>query len=229
MILIVGKSTKKSRTIAELFNYMGVLSRTATPDQAIAEVSNRFRAILFTSVDNIHNHDDLIANLRRYSLGAPIFAMSESTDAASGKSDPILSKFDGIFYDNAYSSTVLCAIAEHQMKNRLPILGEYTISGIDASVFSEFATYYDNEIKFSKTELMILRYLIRSYPNPVKSADILKYAFNPSKMPDSSCVKTHVSIMNKKFKSAFGKNLATFIPGGGYIILTPEISEQNKK
>lgn len=207
---------------------MGVLSRAVTPDVAISDVTNRFRAILITSMEKIINPEELILNLKRYSLGAPIFALSEEKDTSIIRKQRIFSMLDGVFYENSYSSTVLTSIVEYQKKNKLPIMGEYKLAGIDASVFYKCATYFDEPINFSKTELLILRYLIRSYPNPAKSTDILKYAFNPSRLPDSSCIKTHISIMNKKFREAFGENLTFFEPKLGYTVLTPQMRAAKK-
>ena len=69
---------------------------------------------------------------------------------------------------------------------------------------------------------MILRYLIRKYPLPSSSDEIIKYAFRSTRAPEASSVKTHISLMNKKLESQIGKRMIEFVPKKGYIIITPE-------
>ena len=44
-------------------------------------------------------------------------------------------------------------------------------------------------------------------------------------MPEESGIRTHISIMNKKFREITGRNLTVLTPGEGYRVLTPEIAE----
>ena len=229
MILIVDRSLKNAKTISEIFHFMGVLSRAVTPDQALNEISNRYRAVLFSSTNNLISPDELIANLRKFSLGAPIFALSPFKNAKDDEGNFIMSRFDGVFYENSFSTTVVNSIISYQLKNRLPIMGEYMLAGMDASVFNKEVTYFDEPISVGKTETMILRYLMRSYPIPAKASAILKYAFKPSRTPDISSIKTHICVMNKKYKEAFGKNLIFSEPGIGYTVLTPEMMQKKFK
>ena len=69
---------------------------------------------------------------------------------------------------------------------------------------------------------MILRYLIRSYPVPQNAERILKYAFKPTRAPEAASIRTHLSIMNKKFEKSIGRKMISLEPHRGYIILTPE-------
>ena len=70
---------------------------------------------------------------------------------------------------------------------------------------------------------MILRYLIASYPTPQSAKKLVKYAYKPAKKPEVSSIRTHISVMNKKFREATGKNLCLAIDKQGYVISTPQI------
>ena len=85
--------------------------------------------------------------------------------------------------------------------------------------------YFDTRINFTKTEAMILRYLIRSYPLPKNAESILKYSFRPSRTPEPASIRTHISIMNKKLEAATGRRMIILEPGRGYLITTPEYAK----
>ena len=63
---------------------------------------------------------------------------------------------------------------EYQREHRLPILGEYILAGLDVSAYSHGASYFEEDFPLTKTEAMIIRYLIRCYPAKAKSKNILK-------------------------------------------------------
>jgi DNA-binding response OmpR family regulator len=70
---------------------------------------------------------------------------------------------------------------------------------------------------------MIIRYLIRTYPNPTSAQKILKHAYKASKQPDVSNIRTHISVINKKFRTVAGRSLIEMHENLGYRILTPEL------
>lgn len=223
MILIIDNSLKNAKTISNMFHYMGIISRAATPEQAVKIASNRYRAILLCSPEKLISADEYIRALRTYTLGTPVFALAKDKRAFEENNKHLFSLIDDVFYENAFSSTVYNSIVAYQRKNKLPLLGEYRLAGIDASIFRRDVTYYDEPIKFGKTETMMLRYLIRIYPNPSKPAAILGYAFKQTRVPEPSNIRTHISVMNKKFREMVGRNLIFYEPKRGYLILTPEM------
>jgi DNA-binding response OmpR family regulator len=70
--------------------------------------------------------------------------------------------------------------------------------------------------------------MIRSYPIPQSPENIIKYAFPPARHPDPSCIKTHISVINKKFREREGRNLIIMLPSEGYVVNTAEIIEKLK-
>ena len=221
MLLIIDKSLKNARTVSDMFYYMGILSHASTPERAISEISNRYRAVLILNPGKLTNADEFLKILRNYSLGTPIFAI---TDGDSTKTDnrTIHSLYNASFSANTYSSLLYSSILTYQKEHNLPLLGEYKLSGLDLSV-SRDSTFFEDDFHLTKTESMILRYLIRCYPARAKTKNILKYAFRPEKMPEISNVRTHISIINKKFSTLFGTNIITSEAGSGYLISTPEV------
>ena len=111
----------------------------------------------------------------------------------------------------------------------LPLSAHYRLAGIDASCSNERVDVFDKAIAFTKTETMILRYLIAYYPTPQSAKRIVKYAYKPTKKPEISSIRTHISVMNKKFREKFGHSLISASEGGGYTVLTPEYIEKEKR
>ena len=121
-----------------------------------------------------------------------------------------------------FSASLAKRIISHANNNHLAKIGDYRLAGLDASIDFPFPIYFSSKVRLTKTETMILRFLIRSYPLSMKSSDILKYAFRPTRAPESASVRTHISFINKKFEEQAKRRMITLVPHNGYLILTPE-------
>lgn len=218
MILIINKSKRDARALAEMFYYMGELAQGVTPSEALSEISPIYRAVIIMEPEGLADAEDYIARLTSYTK-LPIFAI---TDAPSAKASML---FDGILQKDAYAARIYSEITSHAKRNRLQAPGSYTLAGIDASIDLGFVEYFGRPIPFTRTEAMIIRTLIRLYPLPISSKDILKYAFRPARMPELANVRTHISVINKKWREATGRTLIAMESGSGYRILTPEVIE----
>ena len=104
----------------------------------------------------------------------------------------------------------------------VPLPGNYRLCGIDASVTKREVFYFDDVLHLTKTETAILRFLIRAYPLGLSAAEMLDMLFRPSKRPEASDIRTHISSMNKKFRDLTGRALIFMTPHIGYRISTPE-------
>ena len=216
MLLIISKSKKEARAMAEMFHYMGIISHGATPVEALSEISNLYNAVIIINPDVLSSPDDFCRRLRSYA-SVPIFAVAENCTVA----DSII--FDGIIKRTSYASSIFKFISEYAYSNSLRSPGDYKLAGIDAAVDISIPMYFNKPLPFTKTETMILRTLIATYPTPKPPQDILKYAFKESKTPELSNIRTHISVMNKKFREITGRNIITLSVGEGYRILTPEL------
>ena len=208
--------------IAEIFYFMGYLTHGTTPHGALSEISTLYRAVIIAEPESIPDIEDYLSRLRGYSSSVPIFAICQSEPEVRYRS-----LFGTVFKNGTFSPTLAASISEYLDERGLEVMGDYRLAGIDASVTRTGVYYFSTRLGLTKTEVMILRFLIRSYPIPRDTQTVLKYAYRPTRCPETAGVRTHISIMNKKFRELTGRNLIASLPGRGYVILTPEIAEKN--
>ena len=223
MVLIINSSKRKARAIGDIFYYMGIPSYAATPDEALSEISCLYRAALVIDPEDLPDTESFIEKLRSYSSLMPVFAITDSI------SDRYRGLFDMVLPSDIYSSKLVEEIVRFQKQRSLPLTSQYKLAGIDASCDTETVSVFDRSVAFTNTETMILRYLIISYPIPQDSKSILRYAFKPLRKPEPTSIRTHVSVMNKKFRETRGKNLIVAVPSEGYVISTPEVLKSFKE
>jgi len=216
MILTISKTPKHAHSISEMFYYMGIPCYAATPSEALSEISPIYSSVIIIAPNYLADKKDYVSRLRAYA-DVPIFALTDSPDEYDG----LIS--DGIIAQTSYVSKILNYLVEYTRENDRKIPGLYKLAGIDASVDLNLPIYFNKPLQFTKTETMILRVLISLYPVHLDAKNILKYAFRQSKLPENANVRTHISIMNKKFRQVTNRNLILSTPGLGYRILTPEI------
>ena len=218
MILIIDKTKRERESIQDMFYYMGIPSRGVAPEEAARELSPLYRAVILTSPDTITALRELVDELREI-CNIPIYALSSHS----------IDYVDGVFPSNIYSSELVKEISKKEVECGREPLGVYRLAGIDASLDLRCPTVFGKEIGLTKTETMILRVLIKAYPIPALPKEILKYAFRQARMPEMPSVRTHISVINKKFSGLFGRQLT--MPGtpGGYVISTPELRAKEKE
>ena len=219
MVLIIHTSRSKARAISDIFYYMGVVSYATTPAEAISEIARGYRAALVVDAELLPDAKSFVDKLRSYNTQMPIFAISD--DETTARHDI----FDGVYPNDIYSSTLVEEIVRFQVERRLPVTSQYRLAGIEASCNTAVVSVFERALLFTKTETMILRYMISAYPTPQDAKSILKYAFKPLRKPEESSIRTHISVMNKKFRNVRGRSLFCSVPGKGYVIETPEIAK----
>lgn len=224
MILIIHTIKRKAQAISDIFHYMGILSAPSTPIEAVSEPERKYRAVLVADPDDMPDAEGLVENLRSYNPRAPIFAITNSPGRSYAHGI-----FNETFTNDMYSSELIEGITKYQKDRGLPITAKYTLSGIDASCDTEQVRIFDESISFTKTETMILRYLIASHPIPQDAESILRYAFKPLRKPEIASIRTHVSVMNKKSRESIGRNLLCAIPNRGYVLLVPRSTNMKEK
>lgn len=220
MILVISKEKRGAAAVAEILRYMGLLAYPTTPKDALSEISTLYRAALIINPEGLPDIKDYLSRIHTYVLDIPVFAVSES-DAV----DDISHLFFKV-YKRSFSPKIAVDMMTVLRDNNLNTLGTYRLAGIDASVYLDTARWFDIPLSLTYTESMILRFLIRTYPNPVSAEKIVKHAFNPRRAPESSCIRTHLSVMNKKFRELTSLNLTVSVPKGGYVLKTPELAQK---
>lgn len=224
MILIIDKSKANARKYADTLYYLGMPTLALSPKEALSHLGSEFAAILILNPEVLPDIHDYVRRIREYAYATPVFAISEAP-----KHFEYSYLFDDV-YKNVYVSKLLDSIREYCKENGLKVPGNFRLSGLDASITLPSSTYLWEPINLTKTENMILRVFIASYPRALSAKELLILAFKKSRVPEPSNIRAHISIMNKKFREIIGKNLfASSLCGGGYQILTPEIEAEREK
>ena len=220
MLLIISQNKKLARSISDTFHYMSILSYAASPHEALSEVSALYRAVLIINPEGFPDVNDYVVRIKSYKSDIPVFALTEDTPPPHY---PDI--FDGVFTRAHFTPALAEKIIDFANENNRARIGDYYLAGFDASSSTVGVNYFYTKVNLTKTEAMILRYLIRSYPIPQRADNILKYAFKPSRAPEPSSIRTHLSIMNKKLEGSIGRRMIILDPGKGYVIATPEYAK----
>lgn len=219
MVLIVNERRRDANAVSEMFYYMGILSLAVTPHEALCKLNGYYRAVVIMEPARLPDPVDFVRRLRTYAR-VPIFGISD--DIANFKYNNI---FEGTFKFSILSSTLAGGIINYCQRNNLPVIGDYRVAGLNASSDLKNVRYFSDEIKYTKTETMVLRYLIVTYPCPINAKSIIKNAFKVTKQPESACIRTQICVINRKFRDLTGRYLITHIPRQGYVLLTPQTKE----
>ena len=216
MILVIDQTVHRASIYADMLHYMGVIAKPESYKSALGEVSLRYRAIIIVNPECLPDAEDYLRHLCTYAHRTPIFAISKNP-----RDIPVPDAFAISFDDAIYSSTLLSRIADYCKQNALPVPGTYALAGIDASVDRGYVTFFDTPLSLTRTESMILRYLISVYPASAQIDEILAFAYRDSRRPEQSSVRAHICIINKKFRKIRGRSLISHKSGIGYSVITP--------
>ncbi len=217
MILVIHPKRKSAKQTAEIFYYMGIPAVARRPKEALSEISLQYRAVLICNPSALPCPEEYVDRLRALCGETRLFALAENlADAALS---PL---FSMTFNADDYSSHILSEIRRLQSQQGLPLLGSYALAGLCLSCDERYPSYCGVPIPFTKTETMILRYLIRTYPEPVSVHHILRYAMRPESLSEPASVRTHIWSINRKFSKKTGRRLITSQSCEGYCILTAE-------
>ncbi len=221
MILIISRDAESRQTAAEIFHYMGILSECVSIQEALRKAGPMHRAVLMVGKSVLPDPVDYIKRLRAYVGEAPIFALREDIGEDN------YGVFDAVYANSVYSSTVVAEMQRLAKARGLTAPGDYRLAGIDACCDITDVLFLGKSLGLTKTESMIMRYLIITYPKGVKPKEILKHAFKANRLPEESGVRTHISSINKKFESLRGHYIICS-EKDGYKILTPELAEKRR-
>ena len=131
--------------------------------------------------------------------------------------------FAKVLENPTYAASVIAQILCYTADHGLPQPGKYRLAGLDLSSNLVNPMFFDTKLPFTKTECMIIRYLIRTYPRHTPPQEILKHAFREYRIPEIANVRTHISIINKKYREITNRNLIEQSFGAGYRVITPEV------
>ena len=218
MILIIEENKSCARAWAEMFNFMGIPSCGADTADALSEIGSSYSAAITVFPEQISDLVDYVPKLRRYGGDVPIFALTDRTHASS-------ELFAEVWGTGTMASELLDAMNAYCKENALREVGHYRLAGLDASIDVGRVVYRGEEIMLTKTEKLILRYLIRTYPTPQPPTRILKHAFRESRSPLVGSVRTHIHQINKKLGDVVGAPKIESVGIDGYTIGAVSLAE----
>lgn len=217
MLLVINRSEHDGKLIAEMFYAMGILAVNRRPADALSEISTCYSAVLVVDPDRLPDMEDYLSRLDGYCPTLPCYALCQDPTALAG-----ISRFRSVYEHGAYSSRLAAQMIRDCEQLGVRSIGDYRLAGINASCTHAQVCYFDAPLPLTRTEAMIVRFLIRTYPQNVPTAQLLRYAFAPTHAPGLSNVRTHICSINRKFRALTERNLISVDPGIGYRILTPE-------
>ena len=222
MLLIISRSKRLAVSLSDTFYYMSILSYPATPKEALSEISTNYHAAIIIEPTSFPDIKDYIERIRSLVREMPIFAIS------SENSEQLEGVFLQTFTHNTSSPKIAAQIIESCKNLGIRTIGSYKLAGFNASADKVGISYFYSKPTLTKTESMILRYLICSYPIPQSSEAIIRHAFRTTRAPEAASIRTHISAINKKLMKISGRKMIHLAQREGYYIMTPEISESKK-
>ncbi len=209
MLLIISENKQIAEDLSDMFNFMGVLSYALTPEDAPLENPEIYRAILVMSPEKIKNGEELYLMLETYLKNIPVFSLGKA---------PTDINFSYELSENLSAAEIFDAICKRCRECGFSSPGDYRLEFINASVTNSETLFFSQNLKLTKTELMIVRVLLRHFPSPIKPFEILKFAFRKNRTPDEPSIRTHISKINKKASKISGRNLIFNFGKNGYIL-----------
>lgn len=215
MVLIVSQILKKAVFVSHMFYRMNIITYPCIPNIALNEISTNYNAVLIIEPNDLPDTANFVKKLRSQAP-VPIFAITNDT-----KNCRDAHTFDKVFRNSILSGNLVELICDYMRANKLPYIGDYKYAGLNTQFVLKSPTYYFSDIEVTKTERMILSYLIATRHEQQSGKNIIKYAFEYGKTPSVSCVRSHISQINKKFIAFTTRKIIGCNPGTGYYILSP--------
>ena len=211
MILVISNTPSRGEVYANALRYFGLVAFIETQSRALSEISPSISAVLIATPNTLADERDYVTRIKSYNKSVPVFAIRDGECAA----------YDLCIPTDTPPSLVYEAMQEYMKNAGLKPLGMYKLAGLDVSIGQKVQSYSFLDIKFTDTELFILRYLIKAFPIRQTSRDILKHAYPKRSQACEAVVRTHISKINKKFANITGRSLITNEMGEGYVMDTP--------
>jgi hypothetical protein len=222
MVLIVSQKIKNAIEWSDTFYYMNILSYPCTPGSALKEISTSYNAVLVVEPNDLPDTADFVRRLKSQAP-VPIFAVANNPKECRS---PYV--FDKVFSNSILSGNLAAQMLFYIRDKGIREFGNYVRRGLDIRCTERTPAYFLKYIKLTKTERLILSYLIAARHEHQSPTKILKYAFRYNRKPSISCVRTHISKINKKFEEQMNCKIVGSNPGVGYYIIERPISINEK-
>lgn len=211
MILVISSSSSLGAVYTNALRFFGLIAYQEVPTRALSEISPATSAVLIISPHLLADEADFVKRIKSYNKSVPVFAIRDAEHSA----------YELCIPSAASGSEAYLAMQDYMKSVGLKPLGLYKLAGLDVSIGQRVQSYSFLDIKFTETELFILRYLIKTFPIRQGARDIIKYAYPKSALSSDAVIRTHISKINRKFEALTGRYLINSVSGEGYIIDTP--------
>ena len=84
MILVIDRSRRDAKSLAEMFYIMGILSRGVTPSEALSEISLEYKLAIITEPSRLPDKESYLEKLKSYAK-IPVIALTDNPDARDEK------------------------------------------------------------------------------------------------------------------------------------------------
>ena len=213
MILIIANKRRTARSLENILRLSGLITKACVPMDAPKHTDSSLSAIVVMYPEALIDAQGYLRLLSEFNLMTPIFAVTESPEAL-----PEGDFFADIIRTDEVGKRLLDTIHRAQAARLCRKSGEYRLFPIDASVFRDTVTVLDKEIRFTKKEKAILRYLICIYPRGADAHEIISVVYPDGCVPQPSCVRAHICGINKKAMPTLHRPLIVARRGEGYIL-----------
>ena len=211
MILVIDKDSSCAEALADIFRFGGILSQPKDPMEALHENGRLYRTVLLAHPEEAADSFGYIYLLREKFKGCPIIGLCEDKPTVR-----VYNRVDKCI--TGANASLPARVREYAIEQGLPVPGEYTLRDISWEDGAIRIGRQNAEFKLSKTEAMIIKLLIRAFPEPIPSRDIIKYIYTPTRAPEPSAIRTHICGINARARRLTGRNLISYDVGRGYLI-----------
>lgn len=217
MVLFISRTKRYAVDAANLFKKLQIVAYGTDPRDALSEISPQYHAVVLINPEQFPDYQNYIDRIHAYDSDMPVFALSDHPELL-----PHPERFADIASNDIRSADLVYKIWKYASKHDKYPIGIYKAGYLKSIADIPYMTFHGIRIDFTKTQKLIIRYLMATTPFPQNSASILKYAYPPSKRPDIITIRNHISTINKVFKKKFPSiDLIINIPKVGYRIMTP--------
>lgn len=213
MVLIVSQKLKVAVEWSDAFYYMNILSYPCTPSAALNEISTSYNAVLIIEPNELPDAADFVRKLKNHT-DVSVFAVSDNPKDCKSRH-----VFDKVFTSAILSGNLAAQMLTYVRKKGVREFGSYVRRGLDIRCTERTPAYFLKYIKLTKTERIILSYLIVARHEHQHPNKILKYAFRYNRKPSVGCVRAHIAKINKKFEEQMECKIIGSEPGVGYYII----------
>jgi len=193
ILLLDNTESVRADTLREMLYFIGIISQRTSSIRDLPFPASAFSAVVILcplTAGELLEIKKIYGKNRIFCFGN-VIADDEITKLKEG----------------TFASELIYEIRSVQGRAGQKPVGEYRIKELDASVTRDGVYFEGRKISFTKTEIMILRSLIALYPRPLTQGELLNAAFRGARTPEISNIRTHICVMNKKFRALTAKRL----------------------